>query len=362
MVLFKKRMNGFNLTGIVLIAFVAVSCGDLLAQDMDDSDRNDSWNASTDAKRSQKKETGISKTTVSFALGAASIQDWTCSYSWYGTDDGCDCGCGVIDPDCNGDYFRYACEYTWCDSGDVYSNLNHVCHEDAVRIMPVGDSITSGEHYGYPAKGQRTGYRKHLYKYLTEEFYIVDFVGSQNHGYELDYDYDSESYPGAEIPYIANRLEDVLPIYRPDILLIHVGTNGGDWGAKPGQVEGMLDMINNIPGKKPTWVLLCEIINRFPGGQHQDTTNFNNVVRYHAEDRLGDQFNIIVVDMEDGAGFNYSDEPEPPFSNSYDLPYGDMWGRKYPGVPYDRFHPNNYGNRKMAWKFEEVLISTALVW
>ena len=29
-----------------------------------------------------------------------------------------------------------------------------------VRIMPLGDSITAGEHYGYPAFGERTGYRK----------------------------------------------------------------------------------------------------------------------------------------------------------------------------------------------------------
>jgi hypothetical protein len=157
MVLFKKRVNGFNLTGIVLIAFVGVSCGDFLAQDMDHSDRTDSWDASTDAKGSQEKETEISKTTVSLALETASLQDWTCSNDWYGTEDGCDCGCGVIDPDCNGDYSRYACDYTWCDLGDVYSNLNHVCHEDAVRIMPVGDSITSGMHYGSPVMDARTG-------------------------------------------------------------------------------------------------------------------------------------------------------------------------------------------------------------
>ena len=25
---------------------------------------------------------------------------WDCAASYYGTDDGCDCGCGLIDPDC----------------------------------------------------------------------------------------------------------------------------------------------------------------------------------------------------------------------------------------------------------------------
>jgi lysophospholipase L1-like esterase len=380
MVLFKKRMNGFNLTGTVLIAFVGVSCGDFPAQDMDASGRTDSWNASTDAKVRQKKRTEISKTTVSFALDAASLQDWTCSNDWYGTEDGCDCGCGVIDPDCFS-YTRYACEYTWCEQGDVYLNLNHVCHDEPVKIMPVGDSITAGEHYKKPANEDRTGYRKHLYKYLTEEFYNIDFVGSEEHGkgHYSGYDYHSEAHPGTKIPFIAGELEKALKRKedRADILLVHVGTNGDDWGQKPDQVVAMLDMINKAPGKKPTWVLLCEIINRFDfGGKHGPTTTFNDLVREHAKNRSDDQYNIVVVDMENGAGFNYKDEPVPlPDSENQDkvIPpddgycsdfrtCGDMWGTKYKGVSKDKFHPNDLGNRKMAWKFEEVLISTALRW
>jgi len=27
---------------------------------------------------------------------------WTCDPGWYGTGDGCDCGCGIADPDCGG--------------------------------------------------------------------------------------------------------------------------------------------------------------------------------------------------------------------------------------------------------------------
>jgi hypothetical protein len=27
---------------------------------------------------------------------------WTCDVDSYGTDDGCDCGCGALDPDCAG--------------------------------------------------------------------------------------------------------------------------------------------------------------------------------------------------------------------------------------------------------------------
>lgn len=43
---------------------------------------------------------------------------WTCLASWYGTADGCDCGCGVADPDC-ADGNRETCQYNHCESGQV---------------------------------------------------------------------------------------------------------------------------------------------------------------------------------------------------------------------------------------------------
>ncbi len=59
--------------------------------------------------------------------------------------------------------------------------------------------------------------------------------------------------------------------------------------------------------------------------------------------------------MEKGAGLDYSDNPPDPTTNP---PYegGDMLGRKYPGVAYDKYHPNDKGNRKMAVKFYSELI------
>jgi hypothetical protein len=58
---------------------------------------------------------------------------WTCDPEVYGTDDGCDCGCGVVDPDCP-DMTAAACEY--CDgclsssedcSALVQANDNSAC-------------------------------------------------------------------------------------------------------------------------------------------------------------------------------------------------------------------------------------------
>ena len=45
---------------------------------------------------------------------------WSCSEDYYGTDDGCDCGCGIVDPDC-GSSSADVCEYC---SGDGYCGMS----------------------------------------------------------------------------------------------------------------------------------------------------------------------------------------------------------------------------------------------
>lgn len=186
-------------------------------------------------------------------------------------------------------------------------------------------------------------------------------MGSQNHGIRLEndeewYDWNCEAYPGWGIPDIAPKVKEHLPTYKPDILLVHVGTNGSDWNDKPGQVMDMLDIIYDfsVDNNHPMTVFLCSIINRFKGG-HASTTQFNNDVANMVDARTGDKIKIILVDMENGAGLDCSDDPPDPNANP---PYegGDMWGETYPGVPYDKFHPNDKGNTKMGVKFYEELV------
>ncbi|MBE0675425.1 MAG: hypothetical protein IH591_12260 [Bacteroidales bacterium] len=239
------------------------------------------------------------------------------------------------------------------------SNLHGSC--DTLKIMPVGNSITAGEHHGFPVLEERTGYRKPLFEMLYEAGYNVDFVGSQNHGMrpvEDDnwYDWNCEAYPGWKIPEISGSLKTALETYKPDILLVHVGTNGREWDEKPRQVKEMLDMIDSfsVRNNHTITVLLSLIINRFSGEDPAPTTRFNNEVADMAIARRDDKIRIIVVDMEKGAGIDYTDNlPDtlavPPYEG------GDMLGKRYPGVDYDRYHPNDKGNMKMAVKYFEEL-------
>ena len=234
--------------------------------------------------------------------------------------------------------------------------------EDPVKIMPVGNSITAGEHYRYPPLAERTGYRKALYEMLIDSGFVVDFVGSQKHGERSEsdtawYDWNNEAYPGWKIPGIAGKVNKALATFKPDILLVHVGTNGDDWDQKPGQVMEMLDSINaySVDNNHPITVFLCKIIKRFIEEDSAPTTQFNRDVAERLAARTGDKIKIILVDMEEGAGLDYSDGlPDPAAIPPYKG--GDMLGRRYPEVPYDKYHPNDKGNNKMAIKFYQELV------
>lgn len=233
---------------------------------------------------------------------------------------------------------------------------------DPIKIMPVGDSITAGEHYGFPALEERTGYRKPLYEMLTTAGYEVDFVGSQEHGIRPEaapdwFDWNCEAYPGWKIPEIAAKLDAALTDYQPDILLIHVGTNGKDWENKPGQVADLLNRVNAyaVSNDRAVAVLLCLIINRFERLDQTPTTRLNQEVARMVEARTGDRVKIVLVDMEHGAGMDYSDRLPNPDATPPDEG-GDMLGTRYPGVALDRYHPNDKGNDKMARKYFDALV------
>lgn len=89
----------------------------------------------------------------------------------------------------------------------------------AVTVMPLGASIT----HGYGSR-DGDGYRARLHDRLTREARLrVDFVGSQRSGKLRDADH--EGHPGWRIDQIAARADGWLATYRPDAVVVHLGTN-----------------------------------------------------------------------------------------------------------------------------------------
>jgi len=63
----------------------------------------------------------LSCTNCAFDTSACTGTGWTCNPAYYGTNDGCDCGCGILDPDC-ADATVASC--VWCgDAGACSSDF-----------------------------------------------------------------------------------------------------------------------------------------------------------------------------------------------------------------------------------------------
>jgi lysophospholipase L1-like esterase len=114
----------------------------------------------------------------------------------------------------------------------------------ALKIMPLGDSIT----YGWPPDIATTtgGYREQLKNDLQSSGMFVDFVGNNSDGSFLDNQHDG--YPGNKTVDILNKLDQsngLLDISKPDVILLHIGTNDiyyyGNWLSE----LGLTDSPNN---------------------------------------------------------------------------------------------------------------------
>jgi lysophospholipase L1-like esterase len=88
----------------------------------------------------------------------------------------------------------------------------------AVRIMPLGDSITAGV-----GSSAGSGYRQVLRGELAANGLRVDFVGSQRRGPGPDA--DNEGHPGWRTDQLIDGLRPWLAAARPDVVLLDIGTN-----------------------------------------------------------------------------------------------------------------------------------------
>jgi hypothetical protein len=160
------------------------------------------------------------------------------------------------------------------------------------RLMPLGDSITAGVfNSSGPDATIRVGYRKPLYDSLQSSGYLVDFVGTQNDGYSVsNFDPDNEGHSGwasSEIVFGTSyapyqdpncptcKLIDWLNGKKPDMILLHIGTNG--FTTDPTNVSAILNTINlwsTSPNGNPVAVFLAQIINRNPY-QSVDVLTYN---------------------------------------------------------------------------------------
>lgn len=119
-------------------------------------------------------------------------------------------------------------DYTYAFNG-IIANLKDgtvlkpVFGNTTPRIMPLGDSITAGEHNVEPTPGT---YRIQLWKNLGADNLSVDFVGSQFNGPPSLGDKNHEGRGGWTIDQITSLVDrGIIKTYQPQMVLLMIGTN-----------------------------------------------------------------------------------------------------------------------------------------
>lgn len=242
------------------------------------------------------------------------------------------------------------------DSTGRESNIATVTFliDGAVRIMPLGDSITLGTYTPTTPSvaDESIGYRRKLYGDLAQmggNRFGVNFIGSLSHGSSAGIgDPDHEGHGGATSNEIANGrpasstdpgfpgVTNWLNTNPPDVILLHIGTNS--FTTDPSGVTAILDRISAWESANyPVWVFIARIIQRLDG---IDVTPFNDNVAAMVASRANNN-RLIMVNQQTGADLVYNKTAT-----------GDM---------ADDLHPNQSGYDKMADKWRTDLLAAGLL-
>ncbi len=222
-----------------------------------------------------------------------------------------------------------------------------------IIILPLGDSITSGQ----TGSSEGSGYRRILHILLTAHNYNVKFVGSSPIGKDdFDNQFDGKGGWHAYNPDSTNDIAkniigwlNKLPQEnKPEYILLHIGTNdiqnGDNADSVISDVHKILDNIDKWEkdNSKSITVILAKIINRndslTSSEKSQITSEYNDKLDQLLSERSQDK--IILIDMENGTGFDYRIDTSKPFDS------GDL---------VDNLHPNDNGYQKIAFKWYSTL-------
>jgi lysophospholipase L1-like esterase len=191
-------------------------------------------------------------------------------------------------------------------------------HSTSIKIMPLGDSITYGE-----GSSTGAGYRFQLWNDLRVRGFPIDFVGSLQTG-PASFDREDEGHPGWTINHIAIKVVNWLLTYRPNIILMHIGTNDFVKNDNPAQAPARLSqLLNLITATLPSaWVIVAQIL-ALPRSARLNA----EVVAYNATIPR-----IVQADVAQGKHVQYV----------------DMYHAVPPSMLPDQIHPNDAGYALMA--------------
>ncbi|MER3432686.1 MAG: cellulose-binding protein [Leptolyngbya sp. ERB_1_1] len=195
------------------------------------------------------------------------------------------------------------------------------------RIMPLGDSITQADR-------SHNSYRRPLWLKLQAAGYDVNFVGSTRSNYlgtapKSDFDQDHEGHWGWRADEILAQIDRWSEAAKPEIVLIHLGTNDILSGESfDSTIVELRKIIQIMRQRNPRLkILIAQLIPSL--NSEALTQQFNQQIAALARSTNTQESPLIVVDQF--SGFNVQQDT------------------------YDGLHPNESGEQKMANRWFQTL-------
>jgi lysophospholipase L1-like esterase len=202
----------------------------------------------------------------------------------------------------------------------------------AIRILPLGDSITQGGRRDRP----EYTYRYPLYFLLSKAGYRVDFIGSMKTGLDADavwpdrggiaFDPDHEGHYGWTTAQVAEKLPGWIAKYPapPDVALVHLGSNDyGHINYYASIIRPLGKIIATLRGANPRIVILVSLLNE-NGRRPWIVRRMLQGMAWWANSETSA---LVIVDHHTG----WREDPTDPLSDTF-----------------DGAHPNPRGQEKMA--------------
>jgi Ca2+-binding RTX toxin-like protein len=165
------------------------------------------------------------------------------------------------------------------------------------KIMPLGDSITAGQHRVDPTPGT---YRIQLWDNFLVDGLSVDFVGGQSNGPSSLGDKDHEGHGGWTIDEITGLVNDgLIKTYQPDIVLLMIGTNSIRTGSVSEAYADLSKLIDEIVEQSPkTHILVSSVAPVDPlrgESRAKKTKQFNALIPDLVEDKVAQGKKVAFV-------------------------------------------------------------------
>ncbi|GAB1822552.1 hypothetical protein HerbRD11066_57160 [Herbidospora sp. RD11066] len=191
----------------------------------------------------------------------------------------------------------------------------------ALRVMPLGDSIT----HGVGGNPGGVGYRARLLDLLRDDADTLDFVGSVDSGQGHISDTDHEGHPRWWVSQIdALAAECSIARYRPNVVVLHIGTNDLANGQDHLTTLGNYGkLINNIHDVAPlTTIIVSSLVPSNTPATNSRISLFNAYLAQAVNTWIAEGKRVRLVS-----------------NGELNVNFDDLT---------DSLHPNNNGYRKMA--------------